>query len=177
MAMRELTGPIPGENYLSDTRNYPWHRPPDEADFVKIVDKAITSMNQPQKIAQILTALESGDTILDYVVGTARVSISSGRVPIDAAVLAVGPIARFVEAVADAAGIDYQRGWEQEPAVLTAARVKAMSGSTPPPAPPQPDPVEEPEPEAGGMMAPPSGPAPADEQAAMLGHYPEDTAQ
>ena len=29
--------PIPGANYTSDTRNYPWHRPPDITD----VDEAL----------------------------------------------------------------------------------------------------------------------------------------
>ena len=26
------SGPIPGENFTSDERNYPWHRPPEYTD-------------------------------------------------------------------------------------------------------------------------------------------------
>ena len=27
------SGPIPGENFTSDERNYPWHRPPEYTDM------------------------------------------------------------------------------------------------------------------------------------------------
>lgn len=170
----KFDGPIPGENYTSDTKNYPWHRPPEEADFVKIVDKAITKMNQPEKVAQILTALESGETIMDYVTGTARITVGDGRIPIDMAVLAAGPIAKFIETVAKNAGIDYERGWEQEPRLMTANRLKAYTAGVPKKAleevaetPEATEPAAAP---AGGLMGPSDDAASDDAQLEMLGY-------
>ena len=63
----KFDGPIPGENYTSEAKNYPWHRPPDETDFVRIVDKSIKKMATKERTGLILSALESGETILDFV--------------------------------------------------------------------------------------------------------------
>ena len=125
----KFDGPIPGENYTSDPKNYPWHRPPDESDFVRIVDKSIKKMATKERTGLILSALESGETILDFVTGTARVSVGNGRLPIDMAILAAGPIARYMESLAEAAGIEFERGWEQDPPMITAARLRAYGGT------------------------------------------------
>ena len=50
--MENLDMPIPGENFLSDTRNQSWHRPPeyDHPDqFLKYVDR---TFKKPQKSQQ-----------------------------------------------------------------------------------------------------------------------------
>lgn len=124
--MPKFDGPIPGENFTADTRNFPWHRPPDETDYVSIVEKAIDHLSQPDVMGVMLTALESGDTILDYVTGTARVSVGNGKLPIDQAVLAAGPIARFVESVAVRAGVNFERGWDENPPIITPEYVRGM---------------------------------------------------
>ena len=31
--MKKLDAPIAGANYAADTRNYPWHRPPDITEY------------------------------------------------------------------------------------------------------------------------------------------------
>ncbi len=174
MTPNKIDAPIPGENFTADTKNYPWHRPPEKADFVEIVDKAIESMNTPQKIGQILTMLESGETILDFVTGTARVTIGNGKIPIDQAVLAAGPIAKFVETVAEEAGIEFERGWDQEPRVMTKARLDALRGvnKKSPKKEPKPDPVKEEK--RGGLMGQSNGPTSKDEQMSMLGYGDEE---
>jgi hypothetical protein len=170
----KIGGPIPGENFTSDTRNYPWHRPPDVSDYVVVVNRAVENlMSNPEKTAVALTALETGESILDFVVGTLRVTVGNGKVPIDVAVLAAGPIAKALEVLAEKAGIDFDRGWEQEPRLLTAQRVRAMSGGSDKPkaAAPKTDVVEE---KNTGMMARGSGPAPKDVQSDMLGYSDEE---
>lgn len=167
---KSLDGPIPGENYLANTKNQPWHRPPDMADFVEIVETAIKKLNKPQEMGKLKVLLASGDTILDYVSGMLRIAIGDGKIPIDMAVLAAGPIARFVEVIAENGNFKFKRGWEQELPIPTVARAKAMYGdgnkSAPPPevAPP-PAPADK----AGGFMPSPDAPASKDEQMAMLG--------
>ena len=125
----KFDGPIPGENYTADPKNYPWHRPADETDFVRIVDKSIKKMATKERTGLILSALESGETILDFVAGTARVSVGNGRLPIDMAILAAGPIARYIESLAEAADIEFERGWEQDPPMITAAKLRAYGGT------------------------------------------------
>jgi hypothetical protein len=165
--MPKFDGPIPGENYLQDTKNFPWHRPADETDFVKIVDKAITKLSKPEAIGMMLTALESGDTILDFVTGTARNTVGNGKIPIDQAILAAGPIARHVEYLAKKAGIKYERGFEVEPQILTPEKVRAMDPVRPVPTPEVEEPAEEPM--EGFMSMGADEPASAETQNTMLG--------
>lgn len=175
---RKFDGPIPGENFTADTKNYAWHRPPDEADFVSIVEKAVETMAKPDRTAALLTLLEGGDTIKDYVTGMLRVGIGKGAIPIDQAVLAAGPLAKMAETIAEKAGIKFDRGWDQEPKLPTPTRVKSRSG-VPPEEPKKSAPVEEPapKPERGGLMGKSNEPRSEDDQMAMLGYGDEETDQ
>ena len=35
---KNFDAPIPGENYTAETKNYPWHRPPDIVDYDEAID-------------------------------------------------------------------------------------------------------------------------------------------
>lgn len=124
----KFDGPIAGENYTSDTRNYPWHRPPKVSNYVDIVEKMVQSMTTPQSKSMILTLLEGGDTIIDVVTGFSRMNVGKGNVSIDHAVLTAGPMAKLVETLAIKAGIDFERGWDQEPKLVTIEKVRAIRG-------------------------------------------------
>lgn len=163
--MPKFDGPIPGENYTADTRNFPWHRPPDETDIVTIIEKTVANLSRPEPLGVMLTALESGDTILDYVTGISRVAVGRGRLPIDQAVLAAGPISRFVESVAVRAGINFERGWDEVPTVLTPEYVK---GVNPNQKITYEEPVEE-APDESFMSMGSNEPASSDKQQQMLG--------
>ena len=39
----EFDGPIPGENFTSETKNYPWHRPPEITDYDEALEFAALS--------------------------------------------------------------------------------------------------------------------------------------
>jgi len=168
-----MDGPIPGENFTSNTKNYPWHRPPDMADYVEIVNKAVNNLlDDPEKTSFALTALETGESILDFVTGTLRVAVGGGKIPIDMAVLSAGPIAKAMETLAEMAEIKYDRGWKQEPNIVTPQRVRAITGM---------DTSEEvektapiPEEEMTGIMARGNGPAPKEVQSEMLGQTGDD---
>ena len=43
--MKMFDFPIAGANYAADTRNYPWHRPPDIVNYDEGVDYLIRKMN------------------------------------------------------------------------------------------------------------------------------------
>lgn len=166
-------GPIPGENFTSDTRNYPWHRPPDEADYVAAVDRMIKAIAKPEKLSTVFTALEDGDTIIDVVVGALRLNIANGRYPIDVAILAAGPVVKYIETMATKHDIKFERGWQQKPTLLTKARLDAVRGKNAVEA--VEEPVEgEPVAPADGLMGMTDEPVSPDVQSTMLGYGDEE---
>jgi hypothetical protein len=174
----KFDGPIPGENYTSNTKNYPWHRPPTYISYPDIVDKAVQNLNKPERTALVIALLESNETIVDIVTGMTRIAVAQGRMSVDMAILAAGPIARMIEVIAEKADIEYDRGWDQEPRLVTSEMFKAMSAKV--------DEenadmsifdTAEPEPEDDGemgLMAMGDGPAAEEEQARMLGDAEEE---
>ena len=151
----KFDGPIPGENYTSNRKNYPWHRPPELTDYVDIVDAAIEALQHPTKQSTMVALMDSGETILDLVTGMVRVNMSKGKAPLDQSILAAGPVARFLELIADEAGIDYERGWEQEDRIVTKAMLTGEGGD--PIMPDLPTLEEEPSEDTDGFMSVPKG--------------------
>jgi hypothetical protein len=173
----KFDGPIPGENFTSDTKNYPWHRPPAYSSYPDVVDKAIKNLNKPERTAFVIALLESNETIVDIVTGLIRIAVAQGRITIDMGILAAGPMARMIEVIAEKAEIEYDRGWQQEPRLVTSEMFKAMGSRV--------DEenadmsifgkAEEPsEEDEGGLMAMADEPAAEEEQARMLGDAEEE---
>lgn len=164
----KFDGPIPGENHTSDKRNYPWHRPPQRTSYPDVVEAMVKNMNKPERTAFIIALLETDQTIVDIVTGLTRIGVANGRMSIDMGLLAAGPMARMIEVIAKKAGIEYERGWDQEPRIVTSELLRALGGTV------NPEDIEdvEPEPEEeeeGGLMAMTDEPAPEEQQQAMLG--------
>ena len=105
-------GPIPGENYTSDVRNYPWHRPPDLTDYDEIVDYAFNNMADEDNIDKVIALLGAGMDVATLV-GIAHLqNISIGKYSIDMALLTAGPLARLLQIHAEKAGIAVDMGLE-----------------------------------------------------------------
>jgi hypothetical protein len=176
----KLSGPIPGENITSDTRNYPWHRPPDITDLDEAIEYVLddlTDTNLGLRSMAMLKTDVSVATVTDIIVTT---GIGRGKWTPDFAILMAGPVARLLTIMAKQYGIDYTMGLDSgegsEQAMLAeiinaspqkmhevamaveaeAAQMQAEEGGA----------------EDGGLMAP----APADEQAVMLGYGAEEEA-
>lgn len=174
-------GPIPGENYTSDTRNYPWHRAPDLVDHDEAVEYVVSQLSEPRAFSTAMTMLEAGASLSGVVSTINMLNISNGKYPIDVSLLIAGPIARYLQLVAKQNGITADIGNEGEDEYMTVARMKAMAGI-----------IEEEsgqdtvteaeispnEGPSGGLMAPPTsdGVLPADtaSQSAMLGYGDEE---
>ena len=169
--------PIPGSNYASDTKNYPWHRPPDITEYDEAVDYMIRKLDDPDEHELVFSLLEI-DTQLTTVVSTLLMQgISRGKFPIDLAILMAGPLARYISIVADSQGIKYEVGIEDTDRIsITPTALKMALGiiETEDDDLPE-EPVEEAAsgPDTGGIMGAVSAeeidPASEDEQAAMLG--------
>lgn len=178
MAKRPIfDAPIPGEHYTSDTRNYPWHRPADIPDYDGTVDYVIGRM-QDEVTAEIVYSLMKMDRPLTNIVsGLLLQGIARGKFQIDVAVLAAGPIYRYLKMLADKEGIKYNDGFSEKRQPITATTLKMALGIID-----DPEPEEEIAPESAGeartepsmgLMGRPSQEdtmtASDAEQAAMLG--------
>jgi len=174
--MQMFNAPIAGANYAADTRNYPWHRPPEITDYDEGVDYLLTKLNDPETHDLVFSLLEI-DTTVSTVVSTLMLQgISRGKFPIDLAILMAGPVARYIGIIADGEGIKYDMGVSNDDRIrITPTALKVALGII------DDDDQEEPEEEpdgpseeaVGGLMGIPTADeitaASDDEQAAMLG--------
>lgn len=174
----KFDGPIPGENYTANTKNYAWHRPPDLVDYDEAVSYMIDKIDEPQQI-EIVYAMLGADAHISTVVSSLLLqAISVGKFSIDLALLIAGPLARYVEIAAKDVGIKYDMGIDDpDRIIITPTLLKQALGLIEQDEDEEGDMPEEvseqPTPEAatGGLMAMPEAgtTAPEDEQAAMLG--------
>lgn len=178
----KYNAPIPGANYLSDTRNYAWHRPPDIMDYDDAVGYMIDKIDEPEK-KELVFAMLGIDAQISTVVSTLLLqSISKGKIGIDLAILIAGPLARYIEISAKDVGIKYDMGIDNKDRVaITPSLLKLALGMNI-------DDEEEDIPQAAvqdvvqeaatdglmGMPAQEEGVASAEEQAAMLGGMTEE---
>lgn len=165
--------PIPGENYMSDTRNYPWHRPPEITDYDEAVDYLIERLTEPRQAELVYSLIELEQPLAGIVAGLMMQSIGRGKFGIDLAILASGPIYRYLQIIADQNGLKYESGLEDKgripitPTILKAA-IGLVDDDTPEDVEPQSDlPTSGP----AGLMGRPAETTEAspDEQALMLG--------
>ena len=70
-------------------------------------------------------------------------------------ILAAGPMARMVEVIAEKAEIEYDRGWNQKPRLVTTELLRAMGGRVDPNGGDEDelDAAEQDEPDTEGLMA------------------------
>ena len=173
--MKMFDAPIAGANYASDTKNYPWHRPPDIVNYDEGVDYLITKMKEPQEL-ELVYALLTIDTKVATVVSSILMQgISRGKFSIDLAILMAGPVARFIGILADEQNIKYDMGvGDEDRLVITPTALKLALGIID-----QDEETIEPDeavmessiPPEGGLMSTPTEAetASANEQAEMLG--------
>ena len=173
--MKMFDAPIAGANYASDTKNYPWHRPPDIVSYDEGVDYLITKMKEPQEL-ELVYALLTIDTKVATVVSSILMQgISRGKFSIDLAILMAGPVARFIGILADEQNIKYDMGvGDEDRLVITPTALKLALGIID-----QDEETIEPDeavmessiPPEGGLMSTPTEAetASANEQAEMLG--------
>lgn len=111
----KFDGPIPGENYTSDTKNYPWHRPPEITDMDKAIEASIKQLTTRNGAYGLLNSLQAGVTIVDAADMFVTSGIGNGKWTPDFAILLAGPVARMMEIMAKDAGITYALGLDEEP--------------------------------------------------------------
>lgn len=126
-----LNGPIPGENYTSDTRNYPWHRPPDFTDIDEAIDFISERLTEEETSFRMITMIEAGLTLATVTDIFLTIGVSEGRWTPDFAILLAGPTCRILEIMAKVYEVDYDLGIDTKKPLVTSEFVKAATNDNP----------------------------------------------
>ena len=125
----KIDAPVPGANLLADTRNYPWHRPPDITDYDEAVSYMISRVSQEEQAELVYSLLQIDTTVTTIVSGLLMQSIAKGKIPIDLAILISGPVARYIEVIAETNGYKYDMGTDTSDRVkITPTLLKMAMG-------------------------------------------------
>ena len=121
-------GPIPGANFTSDTRNWPWHRPPDITTLDEAIEYVTKDLNEDDDGLRYMSMLEAGVpiTIITDIIVTK--GIGRGKWTPDFAILSAGPVARVLMIMAKAYNIDYQLGIDEELIVPSPNTLREFAG-------------------------------------------------
>lgn len=112
-------GPIPGENYTSNTKNYPWHRPPDHTKMDDMIVATMKQLTTREGTYGLLDSLEMGVSVVQAATMFVISGVGAGKWQVDHAILLAGPVAKIMQIMADGAKIKYQMGLEDDPIKTT----------------------------------------------------------
>lgn len=108
-------GPIPGANYTSDTKNYPWHREPEITELDRGIETVMKQLSSKKGAYGMLNALQAGVTVVQYTSMLLMSGIGKGLWTPDFALLLAGPSAKMMDIMAKDAGIKYVLGLDDLP--------------------------------------------------------------
>ncbi len=120
------TGPIPGENFTSDTKNYAWHRPPEFTDLDKAIDMIAKRLLSEEHSFGVVTMLKVGIPVAAITEIFLMSGIGSGKWTVDFALLLAGPVSHIITLMAEAYDIDYEMGIDDPKPKTTAAFLKEL---------------------------------------------------
>lgn len=110
MAIDLFEGPIPGENYTSDTKNYPWHRPPEVTDMDKAIELIARKVMSEPLCFNIITMLEVGVPVISITGIILMQGIGAGKWTPDYAIMLAGPTCHIIMIMAESYGVKYTTG-------------------------------------------------------------------
>ena len=160
--------PIPGANYTSDTRNYPWHRPPDITSTDEALEHIMEVLTETDAGKRYMSLIESGTSIASITDIVVTLAVGRGKFSIDFAILIAGPVTRMLEIMAKSYEIEYDLGIDVVDTYTSSVVLKQIKGVVEESvdAPIEEEPTEEP---AGFMSA-----VSEEEQSSMLGYDVEE---
>lgn len=106
--------PIPGANYTSDTKNYPWHRPPEITNLDDAIEVAFKKLTEENAATGILTMIEMGATVASLTHTFVMSGIGAGKWTPDFAILLAGPVSHIIYLMAKGYGLDPDMGLDQK---------------------------------------------------------------
>ena len=119
-------GPIPGENFTSDTKNYPWHRPPEFSDPDKAIEMIAKKLMSEESALGITTMLEMKTPVSAIVEMFLMSGVGSGKWTVDTALMLAGPVSHIICLMAEGDNIKYDLGIEDTTPKITSVTLKRL---------------------------------------------------
>lgn len=107
-----MNTPLPGENFTSDRRNYPWHRPPNITNLNDGIEELLNSLGKKRAAQSVLTMLEIGLPISFISQLILMKGVGLGKWTLDLALLLAGPLSHILVITARKYDLDYTLGLE-----------------------------------------------------------------
>jgi hypothetical protein len=126
MPVHPISGPIPGENYTSDTKNYPWHRPPEVTDLDTAIEVSAKQLMSEEGSLGLITMLKAGIDIASLTDMFVTSGIGAGKWTPDFAILLAGPVSHIIYLMAKSYDIDCDLGIDLPKNHYTNSYLKAV---------------------------------------------------
>lgn len=110
----ENDGPIPGENFTSDTKNYPWHQPPEYKNIKVALDKMAVKLTEKKISRKLIALAEMGFPLVRISQMIIMEGIGQGKWTLDMGLLLAGPFTKIIEIMCDTYGVEYTIGIEED---------------------------------------------------------------
>lgn len=120
------SGPIPGENFTTNEKNYPWHRPPDYTDMDSALEKVVAEFeDDPSVMHKYMSFLSVGVPVTSVTDMIVTKGISKGYWTVDFGILLAGPIAKVLTIIAKTFDVEYELGIEEESSYPTPVELRS----------------------------------------------------
>lgn len=124
--MDQFDGPIPGENFTSDTKNYPWHRPPQHTELDDAIEDAYKTLLEKNASVSVITLLELGVSAVQIADMFCTSGIGKGKWTVDYALLMAGPITHIIYLMGKSYGVKVNLGIDDKFEAPTASFFKEV---------------------------------------------------
>lgn len=126
-----MSAPIPGENFTSDTRNYPWHRPPEHADHEEALKYMSKKLKSRQGVLSVISFLEMNMSVASIVELLVMKGMSQGKWTLDIGILMAGPLAHMIVMIARGYEVKFDLGIEDQDVYPMGSFQKLIGSSGP----------------------------------------------
>lgn len=117
-------GPIPGENYTSDTKNYPWHQPPEHASVPEALDMLSVKLTEPKTARGLVAMAEAGFPLVNISQMIIMEGVAQGKWTIDMGLLIAGPVTKIIEIMCNIHNVEPDIGIAEDEEFHTGAFFK-----------------------------------------------------
>lgn len=104
------SGPIPGANMTSDTKNYPWRQPPKYANVNDAMDFLADKLTKFKVANGLLSMIEIGLPVYKVAQLVLMQGVGGGFWTVDFALLLAGPTTRMIELICIGFDVKYDLG-------------------------------------------------------------------
>ena len=110
--MKITDRPIPGQSLTAEPRSQAFERPPEIVDPIEALDMHLDNLSREDALEDSMYFLEAGLDLQTLVQGILRSAVMEGIHSIDVSLIIAPVIHEHIKGFADAAGVEYDEGFE-----------------------------------------------------------------